>query len=466
MAVTRRHRTLGAAAITCALVTGLSACASDGGATDPGRLLVWSLDAQPDRMAKAKEIAAGYTEQTGVQVDLVGIDEAQFAQLIAGAAQTDRLPDVVGSLPLGLTRQLDANDILDRDAATALVAKLDRTTFEPSALALTGEGGKQLSVPSDAWAQVLVYRTDLFEKRGLRPPTTYADLEAAAKALTTGKQYGITLSTDPADAFTQQTFEALALGNGCELVDGSGEVRIDSPQCLETFRLYDDLATTYSPDGKQDVDTTRASYFSGQSAMVLWSTYLLDELGGLRDDAAPTCPECKADPTWLAKHSGIVTSVRGPSGSADSKGFGEVASWALTKGPKSAQASGFVEHMMSTGYEPWLGIAPEGKVPMRKGPTPGSTAYSEAWASLPAGVDTKAPLSTIYDPQDMKTLATTASDLGRWAIPQGQGKVIGPVSAELPIAKTIAELAAGSLDPAGAAAESAAAVREITSGMK
>lgn len=462
----RRRASAAAIALSCALMIGLSSCASQSTGADPRRLLVWSLDAQPDRMAKAKEIANGYTEKTGVEVDLVGIDEAQFAQLVAGAAQTDRLPDVVGSLPLGLTRQLDANEILDREAATALVTKLGRGTFEPSALAFTGEGGKQLSVPSDAWAQILVYRTDLFEKAGLKPPTTYADLETAAKTLTTGKQYGITLSTDPSDAFTQQTFEALALGNGCELVDRSGEVRIDSPQCVETFRLYGDLARSYSPDGKQDVDTTRASYFSGQSAMVLWSTYLLDELGGLRDDATPTCPECKADPTWLAKHSGVVTSVRGPGGSKDGKGFGEIASWALTKGPRSAQASGFVEYMMTTGYEPWIGIAPEGKVPMRTGPTPGSKAYTDAWAKMPAGIDTLAPLSTLYDAQVMATMRATASDLGRWAIPQGQGKVIGPVSAELPIAKTIAELASGSLDPAGAARESADAIREITSGMK
>ena len=39
------------------------------------------------------------------------------------------------------------------------------------------------------------------------------------------------------------------------------------------------------------MDTTRATYFAGKAAMLIWSSYLLDELAGLRDDALPTCDE-------------------------------------------------------------------------------------------------------------------------------------------------------------------------------
>ena len=38
--------------------------------------------------------------------------------------------------------------------------------------------------------------------------------------------------------------------------------------------------------GNQDADTTRATYFAGDAAMVIWSSFLLDELAGLRNDAA------------------------------------------------------------------------------------------------------------------------------------------------------------------------------------
>ena len=67
--------------------------------------------------------------------------------------------------------------------------------------------------------------------------------------------------------------------------------------------------------GAQDVDTTRASYFAGQAAMIIWSSFILDEMAGLRNDALPTCPECKKNPAFLAENSGVVTSIQGPSGS-------------------------------------------------------------------------------------------------------------------------------------------------------
>ena len=221
---------------------------------------------------------------------------------------------MIAGVPLSTVRQLDTQELLDSDAAKAIVESLGASTFAPSALKLTQDGDRQLVVPSDAWSQILVYRTDLFEAAGLEPPTTFETLQAAAQALTKDGHFGITLATDPADVFTAQTFESLALGNDCQLVNPEGTVTLDSPHCTTTFELYNTLATTASPEGGQSVDSTREVYFAGQSAMVIWSTFLLDELAGLRDDALPTCPECKADPTFLSKNSGMVSAVSGPDG--------------------------------------------------------------------------------------------------------------------------------------------------------
>ncbi len=59
------------------------------------------------------------------------------------------------------------------------------------------------------------------------------------------------------------------------------------------------------------MDSTRATYFSGRSSMIVWSSFLLDELAGLRKDARPSCAECRDDPGYLSDHSGIVTAMRG-----------------------------------------------------------------------------------------------------------------------------------------------------------
>ena len=134
--------------------------------------------------------------------------------------------------------------------------------------------------------------------------------------------------------------------------------------------FYGTLQQDYSVTGAQDVDTTRASYFAGQAAMMIWSSFILDEMAGLRNDALPTCPECKKDPAFLAKNSGVVTSIQGPSGSEPAT-FGEVTSWTITADAATDPAKEFVEYMMSDGYEPWIAIAPEGKIPVRAGDQPG-----------------------------------------------------------------------------------------------
>ena len=265
--------------------------------------------------------------------------------------------------------------------------------------------------------------------------------------------------------FTSQTFESLALGNDCQLVDDAGTVTLNSPQCTESFDLYSQLAAQSSPKGTQTVDSTRESYFAGQSAMVLWSTFLLDEMAGLRNDALPTCPECKTDPQFLSKNSGVITSISGPSGT-DAGSFGEIASWLATDGGNSDGAKQFIEYMMSDGYEGWLGLAPEGKFPMRLGDSSDPKKFTTAWTTLPAGVDTKKPLNEVYTQDTIDQLTSVADNIDRWAITQGQGNLLGAINAQLTIPKVIAEMAADGEDGATAAQKAQDAVTEVQSKLK
>ena len=151
---------------------------------------------------------------------------------------------------------------------------------------------------------------------------------AAAKSLDSSDVAGFIGANVAGDAFTEQTFEEVGLGNGCELVDDSGDVTFDSAECVAALDFYGQLQQDYSVAGAQDVDTTRAAYFAGKGAMLIWSSFVLDEMAGLRKDALPTCPQCKSDPAYLAKNSGVVTSIQGPSGSGPAT-FGEITSWTI-----------------------------------------------------------------------------------------------------------------------------------------
>ncbi|HET8659811.1 MAG TPA: extracellular solute-binding protein [Micromonosporaceae bacterium] len=460
-----RQTRLLASFLALATAVGLVGCSADEQEGENSPLTVWSLEDNTDRIAATKAIIADFTARTGINVNLVPVNEDQFPSLIASNAAAGDLPDVVGSLPLAGVQTLAGNELLHPSANGEVVDSLGRDTFSPRALELTAEKGKQLSVPSDGWGQLLVYRKDLFDAAGLAAPDTYEKITAAAAALNKGGVAGITASTAPGDVFTQQTFEHLALANNCQLTDASGGVKLSSPECVEAFRFYGELISKYSVKGAQDVDTTRATYFAGKAAMIVWSSFLLDELAGLRNDARPTCPQCAQDPTFLAKNSGFVTAIKGP-GATEPAQYGEITSWAVLDGASTGPAKQFVEFMLGDGYQRWFGMAPEGKFPVRKGTKDDKEKFVNAWNSSQAGVDTKKPLSEVYGPPVLQTLRTSPDTFQRWGLPQGQGKLVGAILGELPVPKALALVISGRMDAAAAVGQAQKEVESIKAGLR
>jgi multiple sugar transport system substrate-binding protein len=198
--------------------------------------------------------------------------------------------------------------------------------------------------------------------------------------------------------------------------------------------------------------------------MLIWSSFVLDEMAGLRADALPNCPECADNPAFLAENSGVVTAISGPDGEGGAQ-FGEVVSWAVLADAQTDAAQQFVGYMMEDGYEDWIGFSPEGKVPTRQGTADEPTRYIDAWATLPAGVDTKAPLSDFYSPEVLDALTASVDTISPWGIPQGQGALIGASLGELPVPQAIAAMTGGETDPEGAAQQAADALREIASSL-
>lgn len=455
----RRSRLVVGVALTALLAfTGCGGGGSGEGGEKPAgeednALIVWTTEDQTDRVEAQKKIMDAWATKSGATVKLVTVAEDQLTTTITSAAAANELPDVIGALSLNGINQLRTDDLLDTDAATEIVEGLGKDTFVPRALELTSADGAQLAVPSDGWAQLLLYRSDLFKEAGLAEPKTYADVQKAAETLKKGKTAGIVAATAPADSFTQQTFEWAALANGCQLTDDGGAVTLNSPQCVGAFDFYGNLMKNSSVKGNQDADTTRATYFAGDAAMVIWSSFILDELAGLRKDALPTCPQCEADPKYLAKNTGVVTTLQGPDGTAPAA-FGEIVSWSVLS-ESSPKTKELVSYMMSDGYLDWLGIAPEGKVPTRTG------SYVDDWSKLKAGVDTKELLSDNYSAETLKAVAESPGSFDRWGIAQGQGELAGAVGGQFIAPQALAKIINSGTSAAEAAAEAQKAAEQV-----
>jgi multiple sugar transport system substrate-binding protein len=441
------------------LVTAVS-CGGGGGKKDSDTSLTfWTAEDNPDRVKATQAIVDRFERQTNIKVKLVAIGEDQLQSQLTSASAAGTLPDVLAAVSLGFVHSLAADGITDPDAAAAVITTLGRRTFSRRGLSLVEANGKPVAVPSDSWTQLLVYRKDLFDKAGLAAPTTFDAIRAAAAKLEGEGMAGIVAATKPGDSFTQQTFEYLAVANNCQLTNQAGAITLTSKPCVDTFQFYVDLIRNASVQGGQDATSTRAAYLAGKAAMVIWSSFLLDELAGLSNDARPTCPQCRADPSFLADHSGIVTAITGPDGTQPSQ-FGELTCFAISK-DANKDAAKLVEFLMNDGYLDWLALAPEGKVPVRTGTKDQPTKFTNAWTHLRTGVERSKPLSELYPPGVLKELATSPDTMNRWGFPQGQGRLVGAQLAELPIPKALAAALNGTLSPAAAAEQAQAHLETI-----
>jgi multiple sugar transport system substrate-binding protein len=422
-------------------------------------LIFWSTEEQPERAAATQAIIGRFTEATGIQVSLVLTNEDILDSLMAANLAAGTLPDVMFH-PVDYAAAWYSEGILSSEAATAIITELGADQF--SGLGLVGDGmGGYVTVPTDGWGQLLIYRQDLFDAAGLERPDTFEKILAAAEALNDPDNnfYGVVAATDPAAVFTQQTFEHIALANGAALTDAEGNVTLNTPAMVEALDFYTTLVGQYGPPGIVDVAGSRATYFAGQAAMIIWSPFILDEMAGLRDNALPNCPECAADTAFLAKNSGFVPAFQGPSGTAPAQ-YGQISSMGIsTSAPAAAQE--FVKFWLSEGYLDWLAVAPEGKFPMRRGTPDNPTQFIEGWSTLPAGVDRKAPLGDFYSQEVINTIAEGAAGFDRWGFPQGQGLLVSGVYQDLIVPRTIADILSGALTAEEAAEEIQLGVEDI-----
>ena len=246
----------------------------------------WTTETQPARMAKQEEMAKAFEAKTGIGVEVIPIDEKDLGTRATAAAAAGDLPDVIYHTLQYVLPWAEAG-ILDVDANNDVVNSLGKKTFAPGALKMAKKGSKIAAVPVDGWTQMVVYRKDLFAAAGLEPPTTYANIEKAIDALSSNEMFGFVAATKTDENFMSQVLEHVFLANGVSPVNKNGFSPLDEKATSEVLNFYKKIAKA-SPAGELYWKQSRAIYFAGKAAMIIWSPFILDELAGLRNSAPPT----------------------------------------------------------------------------------------------------------------------------------------------------------------------------------
>ncbi len=410
----------------------------------------WTTEEQPERLAKQEEMAAQFEAQTGVAVEVIPVTESDLGTRATAAFAAGDLPDVIYHTLQYALPWAEAG-ILDTEAATDVIEDLGAGTFASGALEMAAVDGGYASVPVDGWTQMIVYRKDLFDAAGLAAPNTYANVLAAVDALhNPPEMYGFVAATKVDENFMSQVLEHVFLANGVSPVDANGFAPLDEAKTTEVLEFYKAIAEA-SPPGELYWDQSRTLYFSGNAAMIIWSPFILDELAGLRDSAPPTIND---DPTSgeLASKTGIVTNFAGPS-NPDGAAWADIRYFGITSDADTDAAMDFVKFSMDEGYTQTLSIAPEGKFPVRKGTADDPTRFEQAWATLPVGVDRKAPLGALYEASMIEEIVGGLDVAQRWGVAEGQLALASKMINSQAINRIVRQYIDGEIDaPAAVAA--------------
>jgi multiple sugar transport system substrate-binding protein len=446
--------------IALALVAG-TASATGGqeeAAAEPEQLMLWTSEEQPERLDVQRAINARFEDQTGIPVEVVPVTESDMGERVTAAFSAGELPDVIAH-PLNYALTWYDSGILDGTASAEVVDELGPDTFGVGALDLVETDDGYASVPLSGWTQLLVYREDLFEEAGLEAPTSYANVRAAIAELhDPPDMYGFVAATDPSEAYMMQVFEHVALANGAHIVDADGNVDVMGEEWTETLEFYKELVNA-SPAGNLYWQQSRELYFAGDAAMVIWSPFIMDELAGLRDSVPVTAFD---DPTSreLAESTSFMTRLAGPQ-NPEGSGWTEVFYLGITVDADIDAAQQFVGFSLTEAYSETLGMAAEGKFPVRNGTPDDPDRFVREWRDLEIGVDRRATLGGIYTDATIDRLLEGFETGSRWGFAQGYGSLTSQLYDTRIIAELVREFIDGDLTVDETQSEIQSAVEDL-----
>lgn len=410
-------------------------------------LTIWVDETSAEHKAVLDDLASEFADQYGTNVAVQLVSTALLPELVSTGVLSGTLPDLILH-PIEYTAGWAEEGILDAAAADEIIDRLGRDTFDPSALELMSVDGQVAALPSDGYRQLLLYRADWFEEMNLAVPDNFNAMATAAERIFNPEAIisGLVIPTESNLVTTHQAFEQIALANGCRLINDAGEVLILEPECATALDHYFTTINRYSPSGVQTDTSAVIAFLTGRTGIIMTSPAILPDLAGLDEGALPSCSECTATDggiNYLAPNTGIVTDIRGPDGSPTS--FGNIRSLGITSAADRTPAQTFAEFWFNEGYERWLAVDSERKVPMRLGTESEPRRFIDAWGTLPLG-ESDLSLVDIYGEEIVGRLRDGIAAAPRWGIREGYGGLMTQIYDDHLISIVLQEMLSGYFD--------------------
>jgi multiple sugar transport system substrate-binding protein len=406
-------------------------------------LTVWINETSIEHEAALTQMANEFSTMYPIDVEMMMVSPMLLPELVNTAVLSDTLPDIILH-PLEYSIGWAERGVFDQAATNQALAQIGPDTFDPAAIDRLTTANGLAAIPTDGYHQLLIYRHDWVTQRGLNAPIDYASMFTFAEAMFDLEESLITGFVIPTESnliTTHQAYEHIAAANGCNLIDTNGEVQILSPACQDATNFYFSIVNQFSPPGVQTDTSAQTAFLSGRTGMIMAPPTILPQLAGLDANALPSCAECIADIQFLAQNSGITTRIMGndPTQLAT---FGSITSLGITKNADVETAVTFINYWFNDGYETWLGVESERKVPMRWGTNEQPRQFIDNWGTQPIA-DSAQSLTDIYGEAIVAELRDNIATSNRWGFNEGQGLLITELYEELTFSIVLQEMLSG-----------------------
>ena len=200
---------------------------------------------------QVKLLIPEFEKKTGIAVDFEIFHEDQLSQKLAVELTAGTDVDVFIMRPQNECKLFGRNGwCVDLTPYLEKDKEFDWEDVTPGARDCVTYDGKVLGVPTSNESHVLFYRKDIFEEKGVKVPTTLAELDEAAKKLTDRDNdfFGIVLRGQRSALITQ--FSSFLYSMGGNWFDAaSNTATFDSPEALEAIDYFGRMQRLYGPPG-------------------------------------------------------------------------------------------------------------------------------------------------------------------------------------------------------------------------
>jgi multiple sugar transport system substrate-binding protein len=181
-----------------------------------------------------------FEKATGIRVKVEQLQESQLSTKLATEFATRS-----SSIDVFMTRPLQEVKMFYKNGWNEPL-NMDFSDYPKNVMSVVTFGGKVYVVPLVMDWEVIYYRKDLFQKAGLKVPTNFTELEAAAKKLNSDTVAGIASRGKGAAAVTQLSSYVYNYGG---LYLDKGVAVFDSKPAVDAIRFYGKLLSNYGPKG-------------------------------------------------------------------------------------------------------------------------------------------------------------------------------------------------------------------------